>query len=276
MGFHDYAALVDNAQRAGHALDGAERLHCINGSGAALTPGRMLIKTGVSGMQPTVKHPETADFTAKAYSWAISNWTSGEAIEITITFRGATVSFPVPFDTDEATSLALAVARANVVVDSLGAAGRTILWSVASTTITATVEVAGEDFDARILPINPTGGNLAVGARSTAGSSLLDVFVGWALDEGAAVLSSAGAAELPDGRGVSACVRGRCGAIMAAAAATSQGDDMYVLLSSTPGAITATEAAARVWIPDTIARWLNAAATSTTDPRGAVALIEVR
>lgn len=276
MAYLDQIQLLDNAQRAGHAFEGAQRLHCVNASGAALTPGRLLIKTGVVGMQPQVKHPETADFTAKAYSWAISNWTTGEAIEIAITFRGATVSVPVPFDTDEATSLALAVARANAIMDSLGAAGRTILWSVASTTITATVEVAGEDFDARILPINPTGGNLAVGTRSTAGSALVDVVVGWALDEGAAILSSAGASELPDGRGVSACVRGRCGAIMAAAGATSQGDDMYVLLSSTPGAITATEAAARVWIPDTIARWLNAAATSTTDPRGAVALIEVR
>lgn len=276
MAYLDQIQLLDNAQRAGHAFEGAQRLHCVNASGAALTPGRLLIKTGVVGMQPQVKHPETADFTAKAYSWAISNWTTGEAIEIAITFRGATVSVPVPFDTDEATSLALAVARANAIMDSLGAAGRTILWSVASTTITATVEVAGEDFDARILPINPTGGNLAVGTRSTAGSALVDVVVGWALDEGAAILSTAGAAELPDGRGVSACVRGRCAVVMAAAAATSRGDDMYVLLSSTPGAITATEAAARVWIPPSLAGWLDAAATSTTDPRGAVALIEVR
>ncbi len=276
MAYLDQTQLLDSAQRAGHAFEGAQRLHCVNASGAALTPGRLLIKTGVVGMQPQVKHPETADFTAKAYSWAISNWTSGESIQIDVRFRGRGVSFNCPFDTDEATSLSGAVSRANTIMDSFGTAGRTVLWSVSSTTITATVEVVGEDFEAELVPMNPSGGNLAIGARSTAGSALVDVVVGWALDEGAAILSTAGAAELPDGRAVSACVRGRCAVVMAAAAATSRGDDMYVLMGTTPGAITATEAAARVWIPPSLAGWLDAAATATTDPRGAVALIEVR
>lgn len=274
MAYSDSVQVAFNAHSAGHAYGPVETLPCVNGTGSTLSPGVFLIKSALIGSAISAKAPVAADFTARSESWAISNWASGDIVEITGTFRGVDFSITGDFDTDNNTSVASLATRFNALIDGHGfAAGRSILAAATTGTLSLTAEIPGDDFVANI---GNFGGAVTFGTKTSAGTSLKNLLIGVGMDGPGAEVNTSDAAVYQDGAAFNAIRKGDTAVTMLAAAATSRGNDLYIsTASATAGQVSAAEGADRVWVSRDLVRWTDSAATSTFLARGAVARVTV-
>lgn len=274
MSYGSSIGVAFNAHAAGKCYGPGEFVPCVNGTGATMTPGVFVIKSALIGSAISVKNPVAADFTARSESWAISNWASGDIVEITGTFRGVDFSITGDFDTDNNTSVASLATRFNALIDGHGfAAGRSILAAAATGTLSLTAEIPGDDFVANI---GNFGGAVTFGAKTSAGTSMRNLLVGVSYDGPGAEVTVSDTTVFQDGQTFSVIRKGDAGVTLLAAAATSRGNDLYIsTASATAGQVTASEGADRVWVSRELVRWTDSAATSTFLARGAVARVTI-
>lgn len=274
MSYGSSIGVAFNAHAAGKCYGPGEFVPCVNGTGATMTPGVFVIKSALIGSAISVKNPVAADFTARSESWAISNWASGDIVEITGTFRGVDFSITGDFDTDNNTSVASLATRFNALIDGHGfAAGRSILAAATTGTLSLTAEIPGDDFVANI---GNFGGAVTFGAKTSAGTSMRNLLVGVSYDGPGAEVTVSDTTVFQDGQTFSAIRKGDAGVTLLAAAATSRGNDLYIsTATATAGQVTASEGADRVWVSRELVRWTDSAATSTFLARGAVARVTI-
>lgn len=272
MAFGDSIKKLFEKHGPGYQLTEGTTADCVNGTGSTLPVGRFMIKDSLSGDVISAKLPLAAAFTAKSVTSVITSVTSGNVIS-TIVFRGETHTVITPFDTDNNTTVANHVVALNAYFDALYAAGQSLLAAAAvAGTLTITAEIAGEDFEAN------TDGSTGTFTHVVAGTTLVNLLIGVSLDQGAAVLNESDAVVIRDGVGFSCARMGDVSVAMAAAAATSRGNALYVITGSDAaeaGKVTESAGAGRVWVPRNLVRWSDASATSTFQPRGAVARVSL-
>lgn len=251
---------------------------CVNSTAAVMYPGRAVIRTSTVGsLAQDTKHPVAADFTAKVRTSVIASVASGDVIT-TGEFRGRLFSVTTPFDTNNNTTVDNHVIRLNAYFDAQYTAGQSLVAAASvAGTLTITAEIPGEDFQATTRADTGTATNTVNSV-----TVLTDVLYGFATDSAAILEDSTGTfvESIAVDAAFSSVYDGLCGVTMLAAGAVSMTDDLYIsTATSTAGQVTASAGADRVWIgksAGSIVRFVDAPATSTTFPRDAVALLNIR
>ena len=276
MAFNDSLQQQFNRVQAGQVFSSSRGIECVNASGGELTAGRVVCKFGtqdVTGAVP-VDVAVAADFTAKTLVFTIANWSSGETVQGTIRLRGRLIAIPpVPFNTDNNTSVTDLRGVVNVALDAAFTAGQSIVATDSSGAMTLAAEIAGEDFDADFTAT----GNITI-AKTGNGAAVMDeIIVGVIPEGGATELNTSGASVVADGHCFTAIAQGQVAVALVSAGATSPANEVYVSTdaSGTPGALLTSAGASRVWIDRSKIRYRYDIATTTHSPVGAVAVCEV-
>lgn len=250
---------------------------CVNSTAAVMYPGRAVIRTSTVGsLAQDTKHPVAADFTAKVRTSVVASFSAGQLVT-SGTFRGRPFTISTVYSTDNDTSVANHVTDLNAYFDAQYTAGQSLVAASTTGTLTITAEIPGEDFT------STTRGDTGTATNTVNSVTVLsDVLYGFATDSAAILEDSTGTfvESIAVDAAFSSVYDGLCGVTMLAAGAVSMTDDLYIsTATSTAGQVTASAGADRVWIgksAGSIVRFVDAPATSTTFPRDAVALLNVR
>jgi len=247
-------------------------------AGETLYPGRLGIKTALSGVRPTIKLAVTANLpSAQTIVATFSGVTTADEVMAVGEYRGVPFAIgPVIYATGQTETLAAAVVDANQAVDQAGfTAGRSIVFTSDATTITATADVVGETFSLR-WTVKGTGtissqvvanpGIFAQGSAKPALGVIADGETAYAGTLGAATIDSTNAAF---------CVaKGHVDVEMLANAAIAHGQALYVE-PATGAKFTGTESATTIWVPPAFMLPLDQAVSSATNPQGAAARVRM-
>lgn len=277
--FQNTLAYTSPAHKAGwfHREESKTR-PCVNSTSAVMYPGRAVIRTSTVGnLAQDTKHPVAADFTAKIRTSVVASVTSG-SLTTTGEFRGRPIHVETPFDTSNNVTVDNHVVRLNAYFDGQYTAGQSLLAAASvAGTLTITAEIPGEDFDATTFATVGTATNTVNSV-----TVLSDVLYGFSTDSAANLEDSTGTfvESIAVDAAFSSVWEGVVGVTMLAAGAVSQTDELYVsTATSTAGQVTASAGADRVWVgksAGSIVRFVDAPATSTTFPRNAIAILNVR
>lgn len=250
---------------------------CVNSTSAVMYPGRAVIRTSTVGnLAQDVKHPVAADFTAKVRTSVVASFSAGQLVT-TGNFRGLPFTISTVYSTDNDTSVANHVTDLNAYFDAQYTAGQSLLAASTTGTLTITAEIPGEDFT------STTRGDTGTATNTVNSVTVLsDVLYGFSTDSAAILEDSTGTfvESIAVDAAFSSVWEGVVGVTMLAAGAVSMTDALYIsTATATPGQVTASAGADRVWIgksAGSIVRFVDAPATSTTFPRNAVAILNVR
>lgn len=276
--FQNTLGYTDKAHKAGwfHREESKVR-PVVNSTSAVMYPGRAVIRTSTVGnLAQDAKHPVAADFTAKVRTSVVASFSAGQLVT-SGSFRGRPFSIATLYSTDNDTSVANHVTDLNAYFDAQYTAGQSLLAASTTGTLTITAEIPGEDFQ------STTRGDTGTATNTVNAVTVLsDVLYGFSTDSAAILEDSTGTfvESIAVDAAFSAVYDGLVGVTMLAAGAVSMTDDLYISTdTATPGQVTASAGADRVWIgksAGSIVRFVDAPATSTTFPRDAVALLNAR
>jgi len=277
--FQNTLAYTSPAHKAGwfHREESKTR-PCVNSTSAVMYPGRAVIRTSTVGnLAQDTKHPVAADFTAKIRTSVVASFTAGQLVT-TGEFRGRPFAISTVFASDNNTSVDNHVVDLNAYFDAQYTAGQSLVAAAGTAgTLTITAEIPGEDFQ------STTRGDTGTATNTVNSVTVLsDVLYGFSTDSAAILEDSTGTfvESIAVDAAFSSVWEGVVGVTLLAAGAVSQTDELYVsTATSTAGQVTASAGADRVWVgksAGSIVRFVDAPATSTTFPRNAVALLNVR
>lgn len=277
--FQSTIGYTDKAHKAGwfHREESKVR-PVVNSTAAVMYPGRAVIRTSTVGnLAQDAKHPVAADFTAKIRTSVVASFSAGTLVTTGV-FRGRPFTISTVFDTSNNQSVGNHVTDLNAYFDAQYTAATSLVAADGTPgTLTITAEIPGEDFQ------STTRGDTGTATNTVNAVTVLsDVLCGFSTDSAAILEDSTGTfvESIAVDAAFSAVYDGLVGVTMLAAGAVSQTDDLYIsTATATPGQVTASAGADRVWIgksAGSIVRFVDAPATSTTFPRDAVALLNVR
>lgn len=277
--FQNTLGYTDKAHKAGwfHREESKVR-PVVNSTSAVMYPGRAVIRTSTVGnLAQDAKHPVAADFTAKIRTSVVASFSAGQLVT-SGTFRGRPFTISTVFDTSNNQSVGNHVTDLNAYFDAQYTAATSLVAADgAPGTLTITAEIPGEDFT------STTRGDTGTATNTVNSVTVLsDVLCGFSTDSAAILEDSTGTfvESIAVDAAFSAVYDGLVGVTMLAAGAVSMTDDLYIsTATATPGQVTASAGADRVWIgksAGSIVRFVDAPATSTTFPRDAVALLNAR
>lgn len=236
-------------------------------SDEAMTPGLFGIRSGGSNEFPLVKKAVAANLTAKVIGATFAGLTTGDVITGILRFRGRVISLgSTTYATSPEATLGVAVAEANARVDADFPSLASVLFALATLTINATAEVAGEEFEVSWQVVGTgTVGIPTVSAGfgifqpgSTSG------YLGVIAD--AAAYNENGSDVIDNDQPIAVAYSGLVDVLAVAAAYTA---NQTIYLNTATGGITGTAGASTVWIPPHVARVSEQAASTTARPQGA-------
>lgn len=236
-------------------------------SDEAMTPGLFGIRSGGSNEFPLVKKAVAANLTAKVVGATFAGLTTGDVITGILKFRGKTISLgSTLYATSPEATLGVAVTEANARVDTDFPSLASVLFALSTLTINATAEVAGEDLEVSWQVVGTgTVGIPTVSAGfgifqpgSTSG------YLGVIAD--AAAYNEDGSDVIDNDQPIAVAYSGLVDVAAVAGAYTA---NQTIYLNTATGGITGTAGAATVWIPPTVARVFEQAASTTARPQGA-------
>jgi hypothetical protein len=236
-------------------------------SDEAMTPGLFGIRSGGSNEFPLVKKAVAANLTAKVVGATFAGLTTGDVITGTLKFRGRTIDLgSTLYATSPEATLGVAVTEANARVDTDFPSLASVLFALATLTINATAEVAGEDLEVSWQVV----GTGTVGIPTiSAGFGIFQPgstsgYLGVIGD--AAAYNEDGSDVIDDNQPISVAYSGPVDVLAVAAAYTA---NQTIYLNTATGGITGTAGASTVWIPPHVARVAEQAASTTARPQGA-------
>ena len=277
--FQNTLAYTSPAAKAGwfHREESKVRAS-VNSTSAVMYPGRAVIRTATVGnLAQDVKHPVAGDFTAKIRTSVVASFSAGQLVT-SGTFRGRPFTISTVFASDNNTSVDNHVIDLNAYFDAQYTAATSLVAAAGTAgTLTITAEIPGEDFQ------STTRGDTGTATNTVNAVTVLsDVLYGFSTDSAAILEDSTGTfvESIAVDAAFSSVWDGLVGVTMLAAGAVSMTDDLYIsTATATPGQVTASAGADRVWVgrsAGSIVRFVDAPATSTTFPRNAVAILNVR
>ena len=247
-------------------------------AGETLYPGRLGIKSALTGVTPTILMAITANLpAAQTIVATFSGVTTADEIMAVGEYRGVPFAIgPVIYATGQTETLAAAVVDANQAVDQAGfTAARSIVFTSDATTITATADVVGETFKLR-WTVKGTGtissqvvANPGIFAQASAKPAL-----GVITDGESAYAVEGGGVQIDDLSPCSCAIKGPVDVEITAAGAITTGQVLYVE-PATGAKLTGTESATTIWVPPSFLLPLDQAASSATFPQGAAARVRM-
>jgi len=139
--------------------------------------GRAVVLTtvGYQSGTPDIKAPVVADFTAQSWAWAIANLSASSELLARGTFAGIPFQARAIFDTDNNTTVAgLATALETVFNASPFTAGKSLVASAASGTLTVAADIAGNVFSMTVEAVTDTNVTIALTRTGTVGNPTYD------------------------------------------------------------------------------------------------------